>query len=120
MDRVLAARDVVDGLRAALVGREHDGIRVDSLFHYGAVDISPSNLVVWILLAGRPDDQLPEWAVVSDTMPPETPARGWLSSLHREIVASFTGAQWPDAEQVLVLADSAHRVETQGGWSYFK
>ena len=120
MNRVRTAREVVDGLRAVLVGRENAGIRVDALLHYGAVDISPSNLVVWILLAGRSDDQLPEWTVITDTMSPETIASGWLSGLRTEIVARFACAQWPDPEQILVLADSAHRVETQGGWSYFK
>src|SRR5271154_7046591 len=62
--RVQTARRIVSEAEAALRGAERGGVRVDGLFHYGAVDLDPQLLVVWILLSGKPDDQLPEWMPV--------------------------------------------------------
>jgi hypothetical protein len=43
------ANRAVRRTRHALVGLESDGVRVENVFHYGAVSIDPSNLVVWLL-----------------------------------------------------------------------
>jgi hypothetical protein len=52
---------VVDRLRRRLVGEHSGRFRVEACIHYGAVDSDPKYLVVWLLLAGAPDDELPEW-----------------------------------------------------------
>src|SRR5262249_19906203 len=58
------AQLVVGGLLDALVGRSHDGAQIVTVFHYGAVDIDPKHLVVWILLDGPRSDEVPEWLSV--------------------------------------------------------
>jgi hypothetical protein len=55
----LAERTVVHARDLLLAERLGD-VRVDACFHYGAVEISPRYLVVWILLTGAPDSELPE------------------------------------------------------------
>lgn len=114
---------VVADVRQRLVGREHDGTRVASVFHYGAVDLGTGNLVLWILLEGRPSDELPEWFPIVPHQP-DLPAHavdhGWLLGLRDEVVRAFRSAGWPDPESVRVIADSAERVDANGGWHYFK
>ena len=110
--------------RRALVGLELDGLRVESVFHYGAVSIDPSNLVVWLLLSGKPDDEIPEWLELTPHLNPDLrPDRidfDWLLHLRSLVIHEFERVSWPDPESVDVMVDSAHRVETQGGWNYFR
>jgi hypothetical protein len=56
----LAERTVAQSRDLLLAERLGD-VRVDACFYYGAVEINPRHLVVWILLAGAPDSELPEW-----------------------------------------------------------
>jgi hypothetical protein len=118
------AEQVVGRLRDDLTGREHHGAGVASVFHYGAVDIDPRHLVVWILLAGRPDEQIPAWQHVSPQLlrhlRPTHIDYDWLLSLREVIGAAFRVARWPDPDGPTVMVDSEHRVESQGGWNYFR
>ena len=67
----------VGGLADALVGRSQHGAQIVTVFHYGAVDIDPKHLVVWILLDGPRSDEVPEWLSVSplllESLRPEYP-----------------------------------------------
>jgi hypothetical protein len=115
------ATRVVSEAAAALSGSEQAGVRVDGLFHYGAVDFDPRHLVVWILLAGKPDQELPEWMqiVPGQADPACQIDYQWLLDLRGHIVQRFLEAGWPRPEEIKVFADSAHRVEAAGG-HYFK
>lgn len=112
--------------RRRLKGNTDNGIRVDSVFWYGAVDIDPGNLVVWVLLSGVPDDRLPEWffpvegqvAGIQGNLDPAL--RAWLGHLRDTVRAEFSRAGWPNPGSVDVGFDSTHRVEQGGGWSYFR
>jgi len=119
------AQRVVDEARAVLVGSERGGVHLETLFHYCAVDIDPQHLVVWILLSGKPDDQLPEWVKVDQGLSEESQScqidYQWLTELRGEIVRRFAAANWPMPERIdAVYADSSHRVKTHGGWFYFR
>lgn len=118
------ARRVVGEAREVLLDSQRGGARVDAVFHYGAVDIDPHYLVVWILLAGKDDDQLPEWLKI-EPEPAQQPDAcqidyQWLLELRTEIVRRFADANWPAPEAIAVYVDSSHRVTTHGGWHYFK
>ena len=116
---VETASRVVSEASAALIGAERDGVRVDGLFHYGAVDLDPGLLVVWILLSGKPDEQLPEWMPVIAGQPdPACPIDWWLVELREDIEQRFLEARWPRPREITVLANSAHRVDAAGR-SYF-
>jgi hypothetical protein len=106
-----------------LTDQHHGDIRVFTCFYYGAVDIDPKHLVVWIILAGAPDEQLPRWST------PETAGQqgnldpglvSWLGHLRHIVRDEFAAVQWPHAGDVHVLFDSEHRVRENGGWEYFK
>ena len=73
-------------------------------------------------MSGRPDDVLPEWMKVDLAQVPADCQVDyqWLLGLRAELVRRLTEAGWPNPEQVNVYADSAHRVDTRGGWHYFK
>jgi hypothetical protein len=121
------ASTIVDGLRRRLVGEHRGKFRVDACIHYGAVDIDPRYLVVWLLLAGAPDDELPEW--LNPGAPIDHPERNqrldpsllaWLEDLRGAVRAGFEAASWPNAGEIDVLFDSEHRVREGGGFWYFK
>ncbi|WP_030153560.1 hypothetical protein [Oerskovia turbata] len=107
----------------SLRGREHDGLKVVALLHYGAVDIDPRHLVVWMLLDGRPDDQIPAWLRVSplliESLRPTDIDYSWLLDLRSEVQEAFRKARWVDPDNVTVMVDSAHRVE-RSGFNYFR
>jgi hypothetical protein len=114
--QVQTARRAVSEAAAALSGAERGGVRLDTLLHYGAVDIDPQHLVVWILLSGKPDDQLPEWMpIVPGQL--NTACRidyQWLLALREQIVQRFREASWPRPQEIAVYADSSHRVHVEG------
>lgn len=117
------AEQAVTHARDLLLAERLGDIRVDACFHYGAVDISPRYLVVWVLLAGAADSDLPEWYTPEDTSPRirlEPELVSWLAHLRQIVRSEFAAASWPDADNVDVLFDSEHRVRTHGGWEYFK
>jgi hypothetical protein len=118
---VATARRVIDEASTELRGTQRGGVRVDGLFHYGAVDVDPQLLVVWILLSGNPVDQLPEWMPVVPGRPDAACPIDyqWLVELRDHIVARFAAAGWPRAHDIAVYADSARRVDADGG-HYFK
>jgi hypothetical protein len=96
---------------------------VQDVFFYGAVDIDPKHLVVWVILKGDPDS-LPEWFFLSDSEPDdEAAAKGLLPDMrHATSVVrdQLARVRWPDANLVRVGFDSDERVGRAGGWQYFK
>lgn len=97
--------------------------RVASVMHYGAVDIDPKHLVVWVLLDGAPDDRLPEWFSPDDRVQRERlDARlvSWTEELRAAVRSELARGGWPQADTADVMFDSAHRVEANGGFHYFK
>jgi hypothetical protein len=106
------------------VGAESDGVHVTSVFHYGAVEIDPRYLVVWILLSGRPDEELPTWFAIKPGLPDDLTPEGldldWLLGLRDVVVRELSKRGWPSTDSASVLIDSAHRVESEGGWNYFR
>ncbi|MBD7998654.1 hypothetical protein [Oerskovia gallyi] len=117
------AEKVMRRLNRTLRGREHDGLKVVALLHYGAVDIDPRHLVVWILLGGKPDDQIPAWLRVSplliESLRPTTIDYTWLLALRSEVQGAFRAARWADLDNIAVMVDSEHRVATSG-FDYFR
>ena len=118
------ADGVMKRLAPTLRGREHDGVRVAAVVHYGAVSIDAKHLVVWLLLEGRPDDQIPEWLTLTPTLveslrPPHVDY-DWLLALRSEVMEAFQDAGWPDPDGPSFCVDSEHRVSTGGGWNYFR
>ena len=117
------ASEAVAKASRLLLAESHGRVRVDACFHYGAVDISPQHLVVWVLLAGAPDNELPEWSTPesashSATLDPSLVT--WMKHLRQIVRDEFAAVRWPEAGGVRVLFDSEHRVREGGGWKYFK
>jgi hypothetical protein len=116
------ASQAVERARGLLPAEHHGPVRVASCFHYGAVDIDPQHLVVWVLLTGAPDEELLEWS-----SPEAARLRGfdpalvaWMEHLRRIVRDAFAAVQWPEAKYPQVLFDSERRVAQGGGWQYFK
>jgi hypothetical protein len=112
-------------VRDALRGREHEGLRIADVLHYGAVSIDPNHLVVWLLLEGGPDDEIPAWLRIVPTlvpsMRPEHVDYDWLLGLRSEVLKAFQDGGWPSPENPIVCLDSLHRVVDGGGpWIYFR
>lgn len=115
----------VERARRSLFGSVGAGTRVDMVFWYGAVDIDPAHLVVWVMLWG---------ASPTTTCPPGTSHRAmteenahltqglvdWIAELTRVVQKEFAAVRWPDPNGIRVGLDRSHRVELGGGWHYFK
>jgi hypothetical protein len=121
-----AADDAVSAALALLKGSGRDGVRVESVFWYGAVELGAENLVVWVLLSGAPDEDLPEWyfpvpgqlAGVQTGLTPSL--REWLDEMREAVRTEFAKVGWPDPTRVSVGFDSSNRVEAAGGFAYFR
>lgn len=121
-DRQRAADAAVQRAKAALARERLRNVFVATTIWYGAVELDPTHLVVWILLAGADDGELPTWAS------PESAALGgmdpeltqWMAHLRDLVRNEFRIASWPEADHVTVLFDSEHRVAEGGGFWYFK
>jgi hypothetical protein len=121
-----AADDAVSAALALLKGSGGDGVRVESVFWYGAVELGAENLVVWVLLSGAPDEDLPEWyfpvpgqlAGVQTGLTPSL--REWLDEMREAVRTEFAKVGWPDPTRVSVGFDSSNRVEAAGGFAYFR
>lgn len=96
-------------------------VRVDHVFYYGAIQIDPSHLVVWVLLSGAPPEELPRWWATDDCgkglLP--YPLEDWLSGLTGVVREEFARVRWPRAGKVDVAFDSTQRVQ-ESGWDYFR
>jgi hypothetical protein len=101
----------------------HSPERFASAFWYGAVDIDPAHLVVWVLLSGPPDE-LPVWyfpgPAHADGGRYDAALSAEIDNMRGIVLACFAREGWPDAERVRVGFDSQARVDAEGGWHYFK
>jgi hypothetical protein len=127
VDDAEKAEEAVRRARERLVGTRLGSITVDSVFHYGAVDIDPRHLVVWVLLSGADDDALPEWLFIDSSGIEQSQAKRLDPQLVSRLVEvqsvvrqELDTAEWPSATHVRVGFDRSHRVETAGGLHYFK
>jgi hypothetical protein len=114
------AAKALDRTRESLAQRHP--IRFASALWYGAVDIDPKYLVVWVLLAG-PADRIPTWFFPATDEPGDGYDAELLTAIHDMraiVVAAYQEAGWPDAAAVKVGFDSTERVAAQGGFAYFK
>jgi len=97
--------------------------RVASVFSYGAVDIDPKYLMVWVMLEG-PEDRLPKWFLPSPLREVAEPdSFGLLDDLYamqRLVREAFERVEWPQWEHVDVGFESEERVRNSGGWNYFR
>jgi hypothetical protein len=101
----------------------HHTARFSSVFAYGAVDIDPQHLVVWVMLADDPDE-VPVWYFPEPDQagPAQYGAQllAEIDSMRSVVVDCFSVEGWPDANRIRVGFDSAVRVDAEGGWRYFK
>ncbi|MFF3328710.1 hypothetical protein ACFYWX_03965 [Streptomyces sp. NPDC002888] len=89
--------------------------RFAGLLWYGAVDLDPGHLVVWVLLNG-PAEHIPTWHLSSS----EEEAGEDFQDLRRLVVQAFEEVGWPNASAVTVGFESAERVAAEGGFHYFR
>lgn len=121
-----AANEAIQTAGRRLSGTTRGPFRIDSVSWYGAVEIDPRNLVVWVLLSGAPDEQLPKWyfpvagqlAGLQDHL--DVSLRAWLDENREAVHEAFVDVAWPAPDTVRVGFDSTHRVESEGGYAYFK
>ncbi len=126
-ERLALADDVVTDLRKSLVGRSRGAVAVESLLWYGAADIDPKHLVVWVLLAGPPASELPAWFAPADGDWSAGPQQSgvdpdllvWMHELRDEVRDAFDRRGWPSPSRIGVMFDSADRV-SERGFDYFK
>ncbi|GII27571.1 hypothetical protein Pmi06nite_10130 [Planotetraspora mira] len=100
--------------------REAYGDIIREVFSYGALEIDPRHLVVWILLDISPDE-LPSW-FFPDRVPldDEEGLVAQVREMRSLVIACFQEAQWPNPENLRVGFESRERVISGGGgWVYF-
>ena len=89
---------------------------------YGAVDIDPAHLVVWVLLTGPPA-QRPEWFFPSGDRAADAAAAGDLVDATYEMTDTvrrcFAEVDWPEHDRISVGFDAEERV-AEVGFAYFK
>jgi len=94
-----------------------------SALWYGAVELDPPKLVVWVLLAGEAS-RLPTWYFPDDAETendrPEPDLLAQIVLLRQDVVTSFADEAWPDAEHLRVGFDAEARVAAEGGYRYFR
>ncbi|MEU3960938.1 hypothetical protein AB0F42_14085 [Streptomyces buecherae] len=112
-DTTAAASAATAHAHAALARRHPD--RFTDLLWYGAVELDPTHLVVWVLLAGPPE-QIPEWRLTTaeDDSEPD------VHAMRRLVVEEFERVGWPSASSLRVGFESAERVAAGGGRHYFR
>ena len=96
--------------------------RVASTDWYGAVEVDPVHLVVWVLLNGDPED-VPVWYFPDKDQPGDRYDPALLAdirSMRETVVAAFARNGWPDADRMKVGFESTARVTAGGGRLYFK
>lgn len=102
--------------------RQANPALVNGLFWYGAVDLDPAHLVVWVMLNG-PQEDLPCWFFPSGRRDiDEASACGLLDDMYdldSLVRRTFAEAGWPLSD-VRVGFESDERARSHGGWHYFK
>jgi len=89
--------------------------RFSAAFWYGAVDLDPAHLVVWILLTDDPE-ALPEWLFPDRHRPVDE----GIARMRDLVVAGLAREGWPDADHARIGFESDARVAAGGGWHYFR
>lgn len=104
-----------------LVGQRYAGLTISSVFHYGAVDIATTHLVVWVLVSGARSEELPAWWTPGAATERPLPSgwEGWLTSVRDVVREELAADSWPDAGSASVLVDSEERVR-RTGFDYFR
>ena len=93
---------------------------VQSVFSYGAVDVHPEQLTVWIILDGSSSMILPEWWFPRpDQIEIDPDVRSWVLDLVTEVRDRFGRSGWPSSSSIRVGIEAAERVADGGGWDYF-
>lgn len=117
---------VTKTLDTDLLGRRGSGVNADdlfvqSVFGYGAVDVHPEQLVVWIILDGPRAMSLPAWWFPRpDHIDIDPDVRSWVLDLVTEVRERFGRSDWPSSSTIRVGIEAAERVAEGGGWDYFK
>lgn len=95
---------------------------VERVIWYGAVDIDPAHLVVWVLLSGSPA-QRPEWFFPTGDRAADAAMAGDLLDATYEMThvvrRCFADLDWPRPDRVSVGFDAEERVAPVG-FIYFK
>jgi hypothetical protein len=95
-------------------------LQIHSIFWYGAVDIDAKHCVVWVILSGPGEDQVPPWFFPSDSNE-NGPFKTWAASVQSRILECFANAGWKDSwPPPRVGFESDDRVRAGGGLFYFK
>ncbi|GAA2801337.1 hypothetical protein [Crossiella cryophila] len=107
--------------QARTVLLERWGDLVEAVFSYGAVEVDPAHLTVWVLLKGQADG-LPEWYQPHrQSRPAGLPAEllDTVDAMRAAVVDCFRD-HWPDPDGLRIGFDSAERVRDNGGYQYFR
>lgn len=114
------AEAAVSAAREELLQRWPDVVH--TVIWYGAVDIDPAHLVVWVLLRGAESD-VPAWFFASGDRAADTAAAGdrldAMYAMAGVVRKSLQRVAWPNAEHADVGFDAEERVAREG-FSYFR